>query len=344
MEKKQKERRILALVYDENNYAEIIEDEKPDFYLRHHGHDKFFGVEITEFYYSQSNARLANIPYYFDEIVKKGNYRHRKDKDILQAVEFDIVSPEGQIQKHVTGIFQENPPLDNYVNMIADVISDKDTKYQEYNSDLSHVNLIVFDAERGLVTAPVEDFCKYFLTERMRNALYATKFHEIYLVTILDKNQKVYMPLKMLLLLADFHVFLKLILDYPWEVSDEVTDDKGLEGDLEDSQDEHNIHKKLTVMFYHYLATKTKMAKYTEKVIGDPQVIWGNSSIGFGEEQKKVFNYNDYLIVSDEEIEEDLSLTNLFLSDKFRESEKIILKDHVFIAEFKFQVKGEFPL
>ena len=48
MDKKQREREILPLVYGDENHAEILESEQPDCLIRRTGADVVFGVEVTE--------------------------------------------------------------------------------------------------------------------------------------------------------------------------------------------------------------------------------------------------------------------------------------------------------
>ena len=62
MQKKDRERAILELVYDVARFDSVRDSESPDFELRYHNEEKYFGVEITEFYLCDSDARIKNIP------------------------------------------------------------------------------------------------------------------------------------------------------------------------------------------------------------------------------------------------------------------------------------------
>jgi hypothetical protein len=61
MNRKQREKATLNMIYTQDQIDEIIDCEKPDFKIRNKHQRSFFGVEITELYYSESNARLDNI-------------------------------------------------------------------------------------------------------------------------------------------------------------------------------------------------------------------------------------------------------------------------------------------
>ena len=67
------------MVYTKDRIDEIIDGENPDFKIRNKHQQNFFGVEITELYYSESNARLDNIQVYLGEILDGKRFRHRKD-------------------------------------------------------------------------------------------------------------------------------------------------------------------------------------------------------------------------------------------------------------------------
>ena len=78
MSKKEIERKILELVYEVKQYEQITDSECPDFRIKNKGYNSSFGVEITEFYFSESNARLRKIPNYFSEIFDGNQYRHKE--------------------------------------------------------------------------------------------------------------------------------------------------------------------------------------------------------------------------------------------------------------------------
>ena len=70
MDKKDREKSILKMVYNNDRIDEIIDCENPDFKVRNNHQQAFFGVEVTELYYSESNARLRNIPNYLDNLFR----------------------------------------------------------------------------------------------------------------------------------------------------------------------------------------------------------------------------------------------------------------------------------
>jgi hypothetical protein len=95
MLKKSRERALLQTVYDMSAYGQVLESEAPDFQLKRPGSPWSFGVEITEFFYSGSEARLDSIPDYFTKLLVGDPPRHREDIDGLAVSDVEILEPDG---------------------------------------------------------------------------------------------------------------------------------------------------------------------------------------------------------------------------------------------------------
>src|SRR6266516_3436436 len=112
--KKNKERTIFDFVYTGRLIDSVTPTEEPDFKVKKA--DGEFGVEITEFYFSHSQARLKNIPAYFNEILDKKKYRHKDDVVPLEVKEFTVMPGDNRGPSFkVEGIIQERPKIDEYV-------------------------------------------------------------------------------------------------------------------------------------------------------------------------------------------------------------------------------------
>jgi hypothetical protein len=57
--KKDKERNILFSIYKKDDYAQIEDSEEPDFIICEKKDGNRFGVEVTELYYTETNARMC---------------------------------------------------------------------------------------------------------------------------------------------------------------------------------------------------------------------------------------------------------------------------------------------
>lgn len=204
---KKKEKDILKMVYEDNYVEDIIDGENPDFRVRNKNQQYYYGVEVTELYYSESNARLKNIPSYFTEIMDKKRYRHKKDKEILKIQEFTLI-PNDKPNEQVEGIFQELPPISEYVQMVVEVINNKNERIEDYiKKDITHVNLIILDTENRLIQLSNADFHHYFFSQQLKTSLCNSDFREIFLITKFEINKWVYIPLKMLFLMSELYLF-----------------------------------------------------------------------------------------------------------------------------------------
>jgi len=216
--KKNKERTIFDLVYSGRAFDSVTPTEEPDFTVKNA--DGEFGVEITEFYSSQSEARIKNIPEYFQEILEGKKYRHKDDIVPLDVAEITVQPGDNRRPSfNVKGIARRLPSIDEYVKKIAGLIEHKNKRFQTYISGLHHINLVIFDNEPRLVGVPTDKFHPFFFHSELENTLMRAEFREVYLVTMLGEynaTKTVYIPLKMFFLVAEMY-FLNYVLtkEYP---------------------------------------------------------------------------------------------------------------------------------
>jgi len=206
LNKEQKEAAIFNMVYLKDNFAEIHHLDEPDFRVRCVESEHFFGVEITEFYLSESNARVKNIPGYATDLLKEEKYRHKVDRELLKVKDVTIKSTNGS-ERQSKVILQKVPKPEDYVEKIARTIKRKNERVKSYSRELSYVNLIIYDNERGLFGVTAQSVYEYFFTEEMTTALISSNFREIFLITMIERNRKVYIPLKMMFILSEIHLF-----------------------------------------------------------------------------------------------------------------------------------------
>jgi hypothetical protein len=216
--KKDKERTIFDLVYSARAFDSVTPTEEPDFTVKNA--DGEFGVEITEFYFSHSEARIKNIPGYAQEILEGKKYRHKDDVVPLEVKEFTVLPGDNRRPSFkVEGLLRQLPSIDEYVKKIAELIARKNRRFKHYITRLNHVNLIILDEERRLVGVPKDGFHRLFFQPELEKALMNADFREVFFVTELGEHnasQTVYIPLKMLFLVAEIY-FLNymLVKEYP---------------------------------------------------------------------------------------------------------------------------------
>ncbi len=323
MDKKQRERTILSLIYDESEYCEVVDFEIPDFLVQHRNEDTFFGVEVTEVYYSDASARIKRVSDYFQLIVDKDVYLHKKDKKVLKVVEADHVRGD-ELLGTARLILYKTPPIEQYVEMIVDAIVSKNAKVLEYLRSVTHVNLVVFDAESNFITFTAEEVYRKILSPSMKQALMNSRFREIFFITMLEKNRRVYIPLKMTLLMLEFYVFTNIVLKI-------IPDMVAISG-------KEQMH-----IFAEYLATKTKHI-YMRDSDNEVEVIFGNSAVWYCDGELKGFvDYYDCSLPSDAKLVEASSLSEFFSSPEFRELEAEV-STYTFSTQHVYDVKKEVML
>lgn len=203
-EKKLKEISILNKIYSESKYKKVTKRENPDFEIEHSSGYKF-GVEIIELYFSESNARIKNIPYYVSNILSNKNYKHKDDIVKLEVRKLTVIS-DGKLDKEIEGIIQELPPKDDLINMITEIIINKCKKYDNYDEKLGHINLIIYDMENRYHNIQREDFYRYFFNQDLVSSIKNSPFREIFFITELSNKKQYYFPLRLILLMSEIYL------------------------------------------------------------------------------------------------------------------------------------------
>ncbi len=210
--KKQREREIVDLVYGFRRPYQLDDNEQPDFVARLAPDDAPFGIEVTEVFPSQSNARLDRIPGYVGELLEGGGFRHKADRRELKVDKIQILS-EGSVKfNDVPAVIQGLPPIKECAAMVAESIRSKEEKLSDAFNRLRHVNLIVRERVGLIAHRTPGEFYRTYYTDALRNAVFASSFREIYFVLRLSVGE-VFIPLKMVATIAQFFFFRAAIAD-----------------------------------------------------------------------------------------------------------------------------------
>lgn len=215
--KKQEERRIFDLVYGDRSFDKVKDFETPDFLVRYFPNTPYFGVEVTEYYLTETNARLDNITDYTGQLLDGKNYKHKDDRKVLDVAEIDIINKDGSVHiKNVSSIIQEVPPPRKCAYDVAERIISKAGLINVSKQNLSHTNLIIKDKSGLLRLINKRDFYDIYFIPELIKAISTAPFREIFLVTILQ-DEHVYIPLKMIHLLAEAYLFNGVIVQSDYE-------------------------------------------------------------------------------------------------------------------------------
>lgn len=209
---KQEEKDILRMVYEESVYS--IEDdtsERPDFIVKDIN-GILFGVEITEYYNSESAARLVKVPNYTDRLLSEDisdedKYIHKKDKKILKLDNVTFLNEDGSVKFETKAIIEHNLSRQQYLDNIVNVIQTKSEKGKFYNSDISHTDLVIFDRSGSFGLEELEYFYEAFYSPSIVSALKNSIFNEISII-IHHKEDKYFFRLKEYLMLSRIYLFL----------------------------------------------------------------------------------------------------------------------------------------
>lgn len=186
MEKEISESIILFQIYDKSKFKKITKREKPDFEIEHN-HGYKFGVEVTEFYFSETNARRRNIPDYVGDILSHRKYKHKDDIEKLKVKKVTVIS-DGKPNGNMDVILQKLPEKNELISLISEVIKNKNKKYDNYDKKLGHINLIISDMENRYYNIDKKDFYRYFFNNDLVSSIKNSPFREIFFITELNNK------------------------------------------------------------------------------------------------------------------------------------------------------------
>ena len=156
MNKKEKEKKILSCIYNSDE-IHIEESEHPDFIIK--AAKETFGVEITEFYYNETTARLINFKGYKERIMNSENSSILDKSDIGKVSKnklylFDKCRNEWIFLTDYIGIkysdklrMNEIPYYNEIEKRICSIIKHKNLKAKKYKR-LDYLELIILDKEK----------------------------------------------------------------------------------------------------------------------------------------------------------------------------------------------------
>jgi len=205
---KEAERQVFDLVYGERKNLHVTPSERPDFSVEHED-GNCFGVEVTEFFFSESRARLEQIDGYAKELLAGKDVRHKADRRELNVKRVTYQRKDGSVRiSGIPAIVQRNPSPDAFMRTFADLVNRKAAGLFPSDTNLSHINLIIKDRTHCLDTIKVEDFvAMYFrLAPELRTAVSRSPFREVFLVSNLEGTSGI-MPLKMLHVMSEVFLF-----------------------------------------------------------------------------------------------------------------------------------------
>jgi hypothetical protein len=207
--KKAGERKLFDKAYKDSEYEWVKEHEMPDFLVKQQSHSRPFGVELTELFIADWQARLTKIPNYIPDLFATRTIRHKDDQHLVpQAIQvkrgLDGSITEGFAIIHEFSTWQE------YLSRLAHAIREKGDRFANYSKDVRHINLLIHDQTDWPFDIPRMEICESIIRNAtIKEAVTASPFREILVVKNLSRNKgvEVVVPLKETLLFRQVRMF-----------------------------------------------------------------------------------------------------------------------------------------
>lgn len=212
---------ILEMAYDLSRFSSVIPRERPDFALTNQSGTPF-GVEVTQLFVNESQARLNLAHGYADRLWKGGTHIHKKDAKLLRVTTVTVTSKEGKVRHaSLPAIFTDTPTVAEFRSRLCKTIQTKSARGYD-SADFTHINLIIHDWFH-LPFNPNEYSTDRFFDDDIRASLKACAFREIFLIVYstahnaeLSSGKPIrpdarIIPLQQLLALERFYVTAQII-------------------------------------------------------------------------------------------------------------------------------------
>ncbi|MBX3100768.1 MAG: hypothetical protein KF761_14470 [Salinibacterium sp.] len=270
MSKQSNELQILTYVYEPSEWSSIEPSDKPDFLITRQDGAKF-GVEVTELFPSESFARTYVDPEYLPQLFEGGRHRHRDDVSALNVVRVNVTEEDGTIRiAELPAVLSELPTDAEHFAAMADKVARKNYQALGYASDLAHVNLVI----RDHFSPTVGEFStREYMTPAMREALAASPFREVYVISSTATGTPVYRALRQLLLLEDFFMFGQTFQHF--------------------AQSKGEFEADLLPSFVHAKSLLGEAVVYSEGG-RTPMAIVGGSGIAYLQDATSIFSFGDH--------------------------------------------------
>jgi hypothetical protein len=319
--KKQEERRIFDLVYGDRSFDEVKDSETPDFLVRYFPNTPYFGVEVTEYYLTETNARLDNIKDYTGQLFDSKNYKHKDDRNVLDVAEIDIINKNGiRHIKNIPAIIQEIPPPKKCSADISERIIYKSRLIENSKQNISHTNLIIKDKSGILRLTNKKDFYRIYFIPELIKAISTATFREIFLVTILQ-DENVYIPLKMIHLLAEAYLFNSAIIQNGYE--------KIIPHHIDYSE-----------LFGAYLNSQAPNKVLTHRDADHTEVIFGDSGLLINDDNSVTVRLHSDYVISSNAVQPKIKWQSI-LGENFDKIMRDYRMTNVFSTEAVFPVKQQ---
>jgi hypothetical protein len=263
---KKEERKAFDAVFRDLPVT-VSEGEEPDFVCSQNG-VPCFGVEVTRFFWTESDARLQNIRGYASDLIAGGEYRHKDDITEIRVedVVYHSVSTGRSIPLKAIG--RQIPLLHASVPKLLGAIAGKNAKVVKYHQRVDPVDLIIADVQSVCRFNTIQDILELIVVSAGSAAIYDSPFREVYLIARCHYKGTVYVPLRANLLLSEVALFADAFRAFRKEL--------GVSATLGDYLEHLGAH----------LVTRFPGVMYYNDPVGGARFVFGSISWGLTPEQQ----------------------------------------------------------
>jgi hypothetical protein len=204
------ERKVIEMVFGGHPELNIVESERPDFICEIPEKIRF-GVEVTDFFLSESEARLCRIPNYAIDLLTTKKYKHKDDKHRIRVDKVIYHSAKTGERREIEAIIGEEHTIDVVVSRIKTAIENKTAKSAKYSTEI--VDLIVRDLDSRSRFDEIEMLIRAIHRTDAIQPILNTRFREIYLVTT-NNDESVCVPLRANLFIGEVLAYQKLFKEH----------------------------------------------------------------------------------------------------------------------------------
>lgn len=223
MPDKSKELKALTAALGDMVDIQFKATESPDF-IGYAGKTPQLGVEITEFYYSETEARKMLIPEYSRELFETRRYRHKDDKERWT---FDMVTIKvpGKDDLEVEALVGEVVTPELIAQRLLKRVQEKNTKARTYLRHAPSADLVINDVENVCRANTVATLLTTLSDREDINCLLQSPFDEVFLLTEAD-DTPCSIPLRASLIASEAYTYDLLYRKHQESIGAEVAFDE----------------------------------------------------------------------------------------------------------------------
>ncbi len=177
-----------------------------------------FGVEVTDFFLTESDARLERIGSYACDLIAGRDYRHKDDLREIKVQDVIYRSASTGQEIPLKAIGRPIPPHRESVSTLLPKIAAKNGKFPQYRQRVECVDLVINDVNKVLRFETVEELLAPMVFDGRSAIFLDSPFREIYVVTRNTRKGDVCVPFRANLFAGEISLFSSAYKQFRCEV------------------------------------------------------------------------------------------------------------------------------